>query len=317
MPASKEQSTKLRGEGKLAPALTFALILVGVVVAGALAGGGWVVFKGGDRSWLGAAVRSPLFVTCGLITLGCAVVLAVIARVLWRAGTVQRLRRRDQEGAVILEFAMVLPFALFLVLLMTQSSMLMGGNLCVHYAAYSAARSAIVQVPTNANADEPPNVMLDAAISAKYQRIRMAAVWALLPVSCGSEEYPDTGIASTLVDGLDRFFSLYNAPRPGWLDQATLGRKLAYASDDHYTTVELEPPANGVKYGEHEDIRVNVTHTLYLSVPYANWLFASLDSRDGVRLDFGTSNYGMRIRASCTLTNEGLQDFVEPETFPQ
>jgi hypothetical protein len=311
-----ENLGKVRRESGWSAAAAFGLLLVVLILAAVLAGGGWVVLTGPSKPWLSAAVRSPLFIGCAFITFGCAVALVLLGRMLWRAAARERSRRKPQEGAVILEFAMVLPIALMLVLLMTQSAMLMGGNLCVHYAAYCAARSAIVHVPANANASEPPNVVLAAGASAKQDRIRLAAVWACMPVSCSGDDYPGGGsaMASKLTDGLDRFFSNYARTTPGWV-RTSLGKRLSYA--DEYTSVDLEPPANGDRYTEHEDLRVRVSHTLYLSVPYANWFFSTLDKRDGVKLSFGAANYGMRIHAACTLTNEGLQDFVEPETFPQ
>jgi hypothetical protein len=59
---------------------------------------------------------------------------------------------------------------------------------------------------------------------------------------------------------------------------------------------------------------VKVEHTLYMSVPYANWLFSKLDD-DGVELRFGEGEYGMIIRATCYMPNEGQQDYVDVEVF--
>ena len=62
-------------------------------------------------------------------------------------------------------------------------------------------------------------------------------------------------------------------------------------------------------------MHVGVNHTLFLSVPYANWLFSSLDKTDGRTMDFGPGEYGMVIHATCHLTNEGAQDYVDVEPF--
>jgi len=277
----------------------------------------FVLPKVAGSGWLADALSSRLFVVSGLILFSSALLLAAAGIALWRAAGGQRARRAGirsgQSGQAFIEFAMVLPIALVLVLVMAQSSLLMGGNLCVHYAAYCAARSAIVTVPDEVALAEPPNVLADTFFpspSAKMRRIHMAAVWAVMPVSASGADLP-AGDVAALEDGLERFFDLYGRSVPGWV-RRHFARKMYYA--DENTTVELAPPADGQKYGEHEDLSVKVQHTLYLSVPYANWLFATL-MRDGVDLDFGTGEYGMNIHATCRLTNEGVQDFVDVESF--
>ena len=76
-----------------------------------------------------------------------------------------------------------------------------------------------------------------------------------------------------------------------------------------------EPPA-GESYGDEEDLTVTVSHTFYLAVPYGGRLFALMDSGNAVDLDFAPGEYGLIIRATSTLTNEGAPDFIEPESFP-
>ena len=128
------------------------VVLVLIAVVPLVAGWAFVVSARGapyDDGWLLRALTSPLAIRCGLVLWASAVLLVVLGSVMWRAGAAGRARpQRGQDGAVILEFAMCLPFMLMLVLLLVQSSMLMGGNICVHNAAYLAARSAIVQIPS-------------------------------------------------------------------------------------------------------------------------------------------------------------------------
>jgi hypothetical protein len=224
----------------------------------------------------------------------------------------------------MVEFAMVLPIALMLVLIMAQSTMLMAGNLCVHYASYCAARTAIVAIPDGTrdvdlmvtpdpdghNRIRETYFSVRAGGSAKGERIWRAAVWGVLPVASSSPLMPEAD-AESLRAGMGRFFAGYGRDDPSWVVRY-LGRKLQYAED--YTAVGLNPPADGDKYGEREDVTAVVEHTLYLSVPYANRIFAQFDG--GVTLTFGDGEYGTVIKASSTLTNEGVQDFVEEEPFP-
>lgn len=292
--------------------LTAAVVLACLAVAVGFAGG--QAWGRSDRAWLIAALCSRVSVVCGLVILLGAVALALTAGMLWQAGSAERPRRRGQEGVAILELALVLPFALMLVLIMVQSSFLLSGNLCVHYAAFCAARSAVVHVPRDAGAAEPRNVVAhwdDPGASAKVRRIREAAVWAVMPVSCSSARYRSAGETAVLAGGLERFFLEYQQEVPGWARRDYLAPKLRYADD--YTFVRLTEPEEGQAYKVREDIEVTVTHTLYLSVPYASRIFSAV--ADGVALDFAEGEYGLRIEAVSRLPNEGVQDWIEVETF--
>lgn len=292
-----------------APVIVLAMLSLAMVAGGIWAGGGACLLKA-SPPWLGNTLADESFLIAAVVAAVSAAAFVVLGVMMWLAGRAGRQMRDPQTGAVILEFALVLPIALMLVLLMTQSALLMGGNLCVHYAAWCAARTAIVQVPTD-RSSEPQNEVLDDG--AKHRRIKLAAMWAVLPISCKSPDGPD-GDAAELISGMDEFFTSYGQSTPGSLGQ-NLSRQIGYA--DEYTDVELDPPNNGDVYEAHEDIRVTVRHTFYMAVPYAAWLLASLVRDDGVELDFGSGEYGMVIHASCTLPNEGAADYIKIEQYPQ
>jgi hypothetical protein len=313
MSADHQKRARVIGKGQRFPwvcAFVFAVLVTGPMVWAMLAldGGGSY-----QRRWMVGAMTSRLSVVCAVVLVVCAGALVGVCRLLWEVGASRRGRVGGQEGAAILEFALVLPIAMALVLVMVQCSLLMGGNLCVHYAAFCAARSAVVYVPDDFSPGEPPNLVSEARWSGKLRRIRDAAVWAVFPISCGHSSYPEEDVGR-LREGLEEFFDGYGQRAPGWVD-GRIGRKLQYAQD--HTEVDLHPPADGLTYAPHEDLRVTVRHTFYLSVPYANWVFRHLDRDDGVDLDFGDGEYGMVITASCTLTNEGVRDYVDIERFAE
>lgn len=263
-----------------------------------------------QENWLLRALASPLAIRCGLILWASTVLLVAFGAVLWRACAAGRARpRRGEDGAVILEFAMCLPFMLMLVLLLVQSSLLMGGNICVHNAAYLAARSAIVQIPSDGGEVEPWNVLEHPDASGKYQRIKAAGIWGVVPISYGGE---DIGAVDTeaVSEGLAQFFQAYGAHRPGWVD-GYLGRKLYYALEN--THVHVVPAADGLEYDQYEDVHVKLTHKFYMAVPFVARLFRALGDEDVRELSFGKGEYAMVIRASCKLTNEGVQSHVEEE----
>ena len=240
----------------------------------------------------------------------CAVGLAAIGCLLWRIGAEGRTSASPQSGAAMLEFVMVLPIALMLVLLMVQSSGLMVGNLCVNYASYCAARCAAVTVPLNVSNSEGPNIVASGQ-SAKSERIRLAAVWAMMPVSCSSPEVSPVQGAE-IIEAMENLFDAYGAPSPGWVSGG-LENRLGYA--DEYTSIDLSPPADGDIYADDEDLVVTVSHTFYLAVPYAGYLFTKMDSENAVDLNFAPGEYGLVIRSTAVLTNEGPTDYIEPESF--
>ena len=301
------------------------MLLAAAVLAGLSARGIALTGPSGSRQWLFQALGSGVFIRCAAVMVASVVALIAVCWVCWQAGRRYRPSRDAQGGAVVIEFALALPIALILVLIMAQSSLLMGGNLCVHYAAYCAARSAIVQIPWDLSPGEPANVLKED--SAKFVSIRRAAVWAVMPISCSSKSYsPTLGDETTLVNGLREFFRKSDADVPGWVRRDYLGRKLRYATDYTQVTMlrrtgrgkraEYVPVSYPYTYGENDEVRVAVAHTFYLSVPYAGYLFYRVESAANQRkLNFGLGKYGIVIHAATSLTNEGVQDWVDVESF--
>lgn len=294
-------------------------MMAALMAAGLLCALGVVLLGGGHVVLQGPVVRGmfsgKIFWLCATILVGGSAVLAVLGTILWQAGAAGRRQRRDsgEQGAAILEFAMVLPIALMMVLMMTQASLLWGGNLCVQYASYTAARSAIVTIPQNLSITEPANVVEgDVYTSDKIKRIHQAAAWAIMPVACSDKQAPEGDVAD-FQQGLKQFFAGYGLNAPGWVND-NLGRRYQYALD--HTDIELSPPADSNCYARNEDIRVTVRHTFYLAVPYASYVFAHMD-KDGVTLPFGTKEYGTKMESACSLTNEGETDYIDVEPFPQ
>jgi hypothetical protein len=265
-------------------------------------------------------MTSRLFVIHALVVLGSGVILIWLGKVLALLGKGRRrrpsARSAGEQGAVMVEFALVLPIAMMLILAIAQSAMLMVGTFCVHYAAYCAARSAAVYVADDLTdeSDEPANFVDDDVMhSFKMQRVHDSAVWAVLPVSASSH-LVQPGDAHTMTEGIDTLFGRYNKNTPLWVNRL-LARKLTYAQD--YTEVWLDPPADGSdEFGANEDLHVWVRHTFYMSVPFAGRLFSMLDRKDGVKLDFGSRRYGVAMVASCHMTNEGEHDNIELEEYP-
>lgn len=286
------------------------------------------------ESWAAQAMLSRSFLVNFAMTLGSAALLVPLGWVMWQAGAMHRRQPQsqpshqaapgqhepparlsgDERGSAMVEFALVFPIVMLLVLLMAQSTLLMAGNLMVHYSAFCAARSAIVQVPRDVP-NEPHNYVEEPDRSNKLGHAKLAAVWAVMPVSCADDRYP-TGDSGVLRAGLNRFFIAHGQQTPVWVDRS-LPHRLQYAQDK--TQIWLDQPQAGAAqaYGEHEDIVANVDHTFYLSVPYMNRMFMLMSGSDGRDLEFAAGQYGVVIHAKCRLPNEGVRDWIDVEKFEE
>ena len=298
---------KCSGRGRI---LAFGAAMLAGTLGLIYAGGGSALLAESPHPWAMGAVTSPLFLTCSIVLVVCAALSMVLVVALHRLAA-RRARPDAQEGGAVLEFILVLPILLMLGLIMTQSSLLMGGNLCVNYAAYCAARSAIVQIPANYSPSEPPNILgPDRQSSLKRRRIHLAAAYPILPMSANLSrlgEADDRG----LIASIDSLYAQYGQQPPEW-NGPVIRRKLQWALDK--TSVEIsEPEGDNLTYTENQDIKIKVTHTFYLSVPYAAWFFSLAPG--GV--DLGDGGYGMEMVATGVLTNEGQQDWIDIEHFPQ
>lgn len=229
-------------------------------------------------------------------------------------GLLVRKRRRPmagESGAVLVEFTMILPIILMIVLLLYQSALLVTGHLFVTYSAFCAARSAIVYIPADMGAGRNKLYSeVDPRTSPKIWNIKRAAVWAVMPICDGSYEQlgDDTDFVT---DGLTKLYQYNNYNAPNWVNDY-LGSKLAYAEE--HTSVKIAPARANDTYGAHEDLHVQVTHDMYMAIPYVGGLFSLLDS-NVVEIEEG--KFAMKVKIECTMPNQGIMDEIVPETFPK
>jgi hypothetical protein len=190
-----------------------------------------------------------------LVTSFLALLLLVrLSRVRWELGRLRRIHA-DQVGTVQnLSFVMTLPLFVFVMMLIVQVSQLMVAQMVVEYAAVAAARAAVVWIPTRIDDveswncsggyddfDNPPSMPFSGPQpggkthvlshgpppSQKYQKIRMAAVLACLPIS-PSRRFP--GIPAPPADMVSALADAYTAITGKCDEKARnrLANKLAY-----------------------------------------------------------------------------------------
>ncbi len=288
------------------PAMIPLAVLLGLCAA-------WAIVAACD-GWAAQALRSRTALIAGSVLLASLTILYVLIAAMWRlARQPSQAAENAEAGSAAVEFALLFPIALTIVLIMVQATLLLAGNLVVHHAGYAAARAAIVWVPESVSYDEPRNVVSDPASSEKLMRIRAAAVYKVLPVSASrSLGVGGAGpTAAALQDGLRRFYELYDEPVPGWIENH-LPAKYEYAWNN--TDVAIYPPEDGEEYGDAEDLRVRTRHTLYLSVPYARHVFAAFGAAREISAD---GAIGSDVEVTYTLTNQGVDDIIEVEQFPR
>ncbi len=261
-----------------------------------------------------------IWLTLGTITLALVLLLRACRRMRPEAVRVRDVLR-DERATATLEFTMLLPMILFFGLLMAQVMWLGGGNLMVHYAAQAAGRSAIVQIPQD-YPDSKANEYTQG--DSKHQRIKLAAVMAVMPVSGPASAGAPFGGGSTInpgqiADGIRQHYTAHGMEVPPWVDNY-VEHHVAYAAantdvvlhkvrvnPDH--SVDFIPQTAGtVRFDPKEAIGVFVHHNLYLPIPFVRRIFAD-EGSGGHDALYGTQE-GMftRVQAHFVLTNEGMVD---------
>ncbi len=233
-----------------------------------------------DRAVLQACL--PWLVLLGVLT-GCLWLLVRCNSWRWAPCRVSHLHRDQDGSAQSLSFVLSLPLFLMIILFIVQVSQLMIGTIVVHYAAFAAARNAVVWIPARLasgelencvgryylDPDEPNQVepvatgpsdggktYLVEPGSRKYQKISTAAAMACMPISPSRDLGLSSGEQVVAV-----IAKAYHQMVPGSRDNARiarrLGNKLAYALEQ--TAIEIqfrhendEPPL--VTYYQEDDL---------------------------------------------------------------
>jgi len=287
-----------------------------------------------SASWWALALGSDRFVFLAAVAGACVVALALVARVMLRLrGSVAaepagrsrwgRFRGRvdSERGVATLEFMLVFPFLMFLIMLLLQTMLVMVGQVYVHYAAFAATRAAIVQVPADYSSGrwfqrtgEPRNEIDLRRGSPKFDAVHRAAAYAVVPVS-GRDAggFYDEGAYTA---ALDDYFAATGRESPNWVDRLA-GPRLGYAADNTWVAlmdaevsnnaVSFSPMAGRVTIGPRDPVTVRVRHHLNLSIPYTRMIFA-----DGTHQTQDGDGAYTAVEAQYTLTNEGLNANLPP-----
>jgi len=242
-----------------------------------------------------------------------------------------RERLSGDSGVAMVEFVLVTPILMIVMLLLVQTMLVFTGLFYVQYSAFAAARSAIVQIPTNSS--EPSNEIMTSRGSNKFDAIESAAMIAVLPVS--GRESGSTAAAGEIVSGVGEVFSVQGKGEPAWIDEL-LAERLAYAMNHTSVILEKVTPGNDSQsvnyqvasgyevFSPKEAIAARVRHEFALSVPLASRVFAAIGesgtyspaSRNGDSP--GPPGQWTMIESRAILTNEGIdRRLPEPPEVPR
>lgn len=236
----------------------------------------------------------------------------VLLRFFWVVGAKRRGVRPNplgEEAAAVLEFTLVFPLFLMIILIIWQLLLLVNASQVVSYAAFSAARSAIVVIPMKLGS-EGANQLLGEQSSQKMATIRQAAAIACTPISPPITEWAKSsgllgGIGSLTggLAGLSDTASLAVLVGSAGLNAGRAVQKSFYASQ--FTDVEIAGANERGAFVENAPITVKVAHKFFLNVPYANRLFS-----DSLFAGFGLGGFQRTLTAQYTLTNEGAKEVL-------
>jgi len=183
--------------------------------------------------------------------------------------------RKGENGQAMVEFVVVFPVVFLLCLVIMQTFLLLSARQVVNYAAYCAARSAIVFLPYSGSVAKN-----------KAKRAAIIACWSISPMKgFGSAETFIKPIEDMVEDATGIDFELarrYNMARSN-------------------VSVVLKPAEFNEKT-PHHDVTAEVTYNYVMGIPIVNRLFYEMWPR-GCKKD--GQLYIFTFKASCTLPAAG------------
>jgi len=259
------------------------------------------------------------------LAVGISLAVSLLVLLIWRAslvlgrpeGLLRGFRRlpRAQAGQAITEFVIVF-WAMFMTIMgVAQMSLMYNAKNVTLYAAYSAARSAIVWIP-QATDDEGVNAITIDSGYEKYGNIKQSAALACVPISRKASQLlgslPIIGgpilsivaaiqnmlavipLANQLLDYADRFAYAYVLTNVWFVDIDGNGQATSKGGSGTQIT-----------YADHQDVSVQVDHCLHLQIPLVAQIIDALHNMpsDFWYMEYMPGDYTV-VSATCTLTLE-------------
>ena len=314
-----------------------------------------VILSQSEPIWF-AAMTSRLGLVCAVMVVVLLVGIGLSVKTLRGVHAGNRGRSiRENDGTATVEFVLVLPFLLFLILALAQVTVMMGANVVVHYSAFAAARAAIVQVPTNypnntatpqlnqppyspydwtdagkvslySRDGDPPNRYTQGEGRIKHDKILHAAALTLMAVSGqtdgGGDLVDSAGEDVTderLVSALGEYYA--GASEPPWVETLAASR-LRYALDNTsirlgYLDIDADDQFFGViTLRDGEAYEYEPFEDIAVTVEHRlNLALPYVNRLFATGRNEGGPGYHREVSAQYTLTNQGLRDELPPEPY--
>lgn len=204
----------------------------------------------------------------------------------------------SESGASAVEFVLVLPALAVLLMMILQIALVVQAKFVVNYAAFCAARSAIVVIPDDVSISRPPesrNRLGNPDTSEKTEIINRSAALPLtaispLPGFNGATGLPVLTNPAPIAD-LIKLAPFDVGPR-SMMGQVMLRAPYAYHPDNTMVKV-LDAEGNEAHtFRDHDWVTVKVSYRYYLAVPFAKRLFGTAYSDNPIwNMLFGTDYY--------------------------
>lgn len=224
--------------------------------------------------------------------------------------------RRSESGQAITEFVIIFP-ALFMTLMgIAQMSLMYNAKNVTLYAAYSAARSAIVWIPQNVDGDPPGSITVSSS-NEKYEMVHQSAALACVPISRRASRVlgslPLVGnLITSVVNSIDSILQSL----PLALNMFHWGDRYAYSyvlTNVYFVQETPQGPqqmgsyGDTLQFGAHQDVTVQVNHCLYLVIPMVAQIIDRMSSlpSEFMLMEFLPGSY-TNVTATCTLTIESV-----------
>jgi len=208
-----------------------------------------------------------------------ALALTALARGPRRAGGWRRLLESEDGAAYSLVYVMTFPIYMMLVCLVIQSTLILVVKMGTVYAAFAAARAAVVWGPA-----EPPMGL---------EKARLAAVGAMAPFASSSSSHAaGAGVSGASSPAARRYFEAYRRYSRGPATANYLISKYRFAE----RATEVSPGATPARPGD--DLTVEMTYEMPLVIPGAGRILGHRAPWPAARF------WTRRIASSATLTDE-------------
>lgn len=256
-----------------------------------------------DLEFIGLLLETPSFYRTGLVWLGLFIAgLVAIGALIRRYGGIAhrpgQLHRDTRGAAAVVDFILTFPVFMVVVLLVLQFAVLANGAVIVHYAAYSAARSARVWMwdkdferpwPRPPLSQYRYLEFLRNTGSEVQSRVETAARFALIAASPADSRVRNSpkSVPRTLLRAM--------AAAGGSPGRAgVLLTKAGYAFDDRNSDVEYSVAPSGPlsSPGNGWPVEVKLRYNMHLDIPVAAWMIGN---------NRGDGSYYLPINAEVTL----------------